>query len=302
MSWFVRVCNRDIKVEGRLIRIARIDGEKYCFLDDPEPVVKALRNCGTRIDIFTFLQRLPETEPRYKYPFEWDNFAALPVSTFDHWWNSQIRSYARNRARQGEKKGVTVREAPFDDALVEGICEVFNETKVRQGRPNLHYGLDLEATRRWAGSFLERSVFVGAYFEDRLIGFAKLVVDLSGTQANLMNIEAMMRHREKAPTNALIAGSVRACADRGIAYLVYQRMVYGNKEDDGLVRFKKDNGFQQVNLPRYYVPHTPLGGLALRCGLHHPLKERLPESVAAKLRELRNAWYNRKLHSEGGGL
>jgi hypothetical protein len=292
----------ELRVEGRLIKIAHLDTDRYDSLRSPEDVLAEIRRLPRRVDIFTFVEIMPDTTPRFGFHMEMDNAAVLPVSTFDHWWNSQIRSYARNRARQGEKKGVTVREAPFDDALVEGICEVFNETKVRQGRPNLHYGLDLEATRRWAGSFLERSVFVGAYFEDRLIGFAKLVVDLSGTQANLMNIEAMMRHREKAPTNALIAGSVRACADRGIAYLVYQRMVYGNKEDDGLVRFKKDNGFQQVNLPRYYVPHTPLGGLALRCGLHHPLKERLPESVAAKLRELRNAWYNRKLHSEGGGL
>ena len=35
---FVRVCDRDIAVRGRLVRTGRIDGEQYKFLDDPEPV------------------------------------------------------------------------------------------------------------------------------------------------------------------------------------------------------------------------------------------------------------------------
>jgi len=43
MDPFVRVCGRDIKVEGWLIRSGRLDGEKYCFLSDPEPVVDGLK-------------------------------------------------------------------------------------------------------------------------------------------------------------------------------------------------------------------------------------------------------------------
>jgi len=31
--------------------------------------------------------------------------------------------------------------------------------------------------------------------------------------------------------------------------------------------------------------------------LHHSFVERLPEPIPAKLRELRRAWYNRKLQS-----
>jgi len=92
----------------------------------------------------------------------------------------------------------------------------------------------------------------------------------------------------------LVAHAVRCCADWGIPYLVYAGFTYGKKQQDTLADFKRNNGFQQIDLPRYYVPLTPLGSLAFRLGLHHKLADRLPEPVAAKLRDLRKSWYNRK--------
>ncbi len=86
----MKVCGKDIQVEGRLIRIARLAAEWYEFLEDPEPALDALRESGVRIDLFTFTQKLPHASPKYPYPMEWDNVAALPVSTFDHWWSQQI--------------------------------------------------------------------------------------------------------------------------------------------------------------------------------------------------------------------
>ena len=112
-----------------------------------------------------------------------------------------------------------------------------------------------------------------------------------------MNVVSMVKHRDKAPTNALIAAAVRSCAERGIRYLVYQNFVYGKKRPDSLTNFKEVNGFQRVNLPRYYVPLTPIGWAALRLGLHHKLADRLPESLAARLRELRTSWYHRRFRS-----
>ena len=54
-------------------------------------MLDGLKKSGSRVDIFTFLQKLPETTPKYNYPMEMDNLAVLPVSTFDNWWNNQIR-------------------------------------------------------------------------------------------------------------------------------------------------------------------------------------------------------------------
>ncbi len=240
---------------------------------------------------------MPETSPKYAYPMAWDNLAVLPVSTFDRWWNHQIRSEARNRARQAEKKGVTAREVPFDDALVQGISRVYNESRVRQGKRNVHYGKDIQTVRKEEATFLDRSIFIGAFLGEELIGFVKLTTDENETQANLMNIASMIKHRDKAPTNTLIAQAVRCCAERGIRYLLYQHFTYGNKKPDSLTKFKEVNGFQRVDLPRYFVPLTRTGRVALRLGLHRRFTEYIPEPLLARLRELRASWYNRKFQS-----
>ena len=289
----MKVCDKDIQVQGRLIRIARLAAEGYEFLEDPEAVLDALRESGARIDLLTFTQNLPHTSPKYPYPMEWDNVAALPVSTFDHWWSQQINNKTRNMVRKAEKSGFSVREVPFDDALVQGISAIYNESPIRQGKRFVHYGKDLEAVRRENGTFPDRSVFLGAFLEGSLIGFAKLVSDESQSQAGLMQIVSMIEHRDKAPTNALIAQAVRSCAQRGIPYLWYAKFSYGKKQQDSLADFKHHNGFQRIELPRYYVPLTFAGRAALRLGLHHRLADHIPELVLAQVRTIRNLWYTR---------
>ena len=110
-------------------------------------------------------------------------WSVAPISTFDHWWTIEIGSKARNKAKQAEKKKVVVREVPFDDVLVKGIWEVYNESPVRQGAPNRHYGKDIETVHREEATFLDSSIFIGAFLDDRLIGFVKLVHDETRTQA-----------------------------------------------------------------------------------------------------------------------
>jgi len=293
----MKICETDIKIKGGLLRIAFPELEKYELLPKPEAIIEALRNSGTRIDLFTFMQIKSDTAPRYPYARESENMAVLQVSTFDDWWGKQIGKKTRNSARQAEKKGVTVKEVPFDDCLVKGIWEVYNESPIRQGKPNVHYGKDIETVHREAATFLDRSIFIGAFLGEQLIGFVKLVTDPDRTHANTMNIVAMVKHRDKAPTNALVAQSVRSCAERGIRYLAYQNFTYGRKAPDSLTNFKEANGFRRVDLARYYVPLTPLGSAALRLGLHCSFVDHLPLSIVNKLRELRTAWYKRKLAS-----
>jgi hypothetical protein len=293
----MNISGRDIVTDGRIIRIARIDGDKYRFLGDPEVVLNGLRKSRIRPDIFTFMQKLPETEPKYQYPMVFDNFAALSISTFDEWWTKQLGFKGRNKAKQAEKRGVVLREMPFNDTLIRGIWEIYNECPVRQGKPFGHYGKDLETVRRMSETFLDCSIFIGAFHEEKLIGFVKLTMDETRVQAGLMHIISMVQHRDKAPTNALIAHAVRSCAERKIPYLVYSNFAYGKKERDSLSDFKERNGFKRIDVPRYYVPLTPVGWLAYRLGLHRKLSDRVPEPLLAKLREFRNSWYSRKYRS-----
>lgn len=284
---------------GRLLRVARLDGEGYLFLDDPRRAIERLRTTGPRADLFTFTQALPESAPRFAYPFERDNFAALRVTTFEDWWERQIGFKARNKAKQAAKKGVEIREIPFDDECVRGIWAIYNETPVRQGRRFPHYGKDLETVRRMSATFPGQSIFIGAFFQGRMIGFIRLVVNQAGTQAGLMHILSLMEHRDKAPTNALVAQAVRCCAERGISFLVYSSFAYGKKERSSLSDFKERNGFQRMDVPRYYVPLTRWGAAAYRLGLHHGWKDRLPEAAAAPLREWRAARLRRRYGSLG---
>jgi len=291
----MKVGGRDIHVNGGLLRIARLAVDKYESVDDPGATLEALRESGIRIDLFTFMQKLPDTSPKYSYPMEWDNVAALPVSTFDQWWTKQINSNARKALRVAEEKGIVVREVPFDDALVRGISAVYNESPVRQGKPFWHYGKDLQTVRRENGTFLDRSIFIGAFLEQNLVGFAKLVCDQDQGQAGLMQIVSMMQHWDKAPTKALIAQAVRSCAERKIGYLLYSNFTYGKKPRDSLAYFKQLNGFQRIELPRYYIPLTVMGRTALRLGLHHPFVNRIPEQLLAHFRTARSRWYERRL-------
>jgi hypothetical protein len=290
----MEVCGKEIRIRGKLIRIAFLDAEGYRFLEDPEVALEYLRSCRSRIDLFTFIQKLSDTSPKFHHPMEWDNMAALRVSTFDDWMKHQIDFKARNKVRKAEKNGVVVREVPLDDTLVRGITAIYNECPIRQGKRFWHYGKDFEAVRQMNGTFLDQSIFIGAFFQDNLIGFVKLVSDENRDQAGLMQIVSMIQHRDKAATNALIAQSVRSCADRGISHLWYANFSYGKKQPDSLADFKRHNGFQKVDLPRYYIPLTVAGRIALRLGLHNSTAEWIPEPLAARFRKIRSLWYAKK--------
>lgn len=290
----MEVCGKEIRIYGRLVRIAHLDGEGYQFLENPEAALASLRSSRVRADLFTFIQRLADTSPKYDYPMEWDNMAAIRISTYEDWIKVALNSKSRNMLRKAEKNGVTVREVLLDEALVRGISSIYNEAPIRQGRPFWHYGKDLESVHKMNQTFPDRSVFLGAFFENTLIGFAKLVTDEDRKQAGLMQIISMIGHRDKAPTNALIAQAVRSCAERAISYLWYANMSYGKKQRDTLADFKRHNGFSKVDLPRYYVPLTVAGRVALRLGLHHGVSNWFPEPVTDVYRRARRLWYAKR--------
>ncbi len=233
------------------------------------------------------------------------NYLKPPRSIATQWSGTTWRSCrsppsttgGRSRlvSRPGIKKGVTLREVRFDHALIRGIWEIYNECPVRQGKPFRHYGKNIQAVHEEEATFPDSSIFIGAFLGETLIGFIKLVTDETRTQAGLMNIVSMIGHRDKAPTNALVTQAVRSCAERGIPYLVYSNFAYGKKLRDSLSDFKERNGFQRIDLPRYYVPLSSIGWAAFRLRLHRRFVDHFPEPFIAKIRELRNAWYNRKL-------
>ena len=133
-----------------------LEDDWYEDVNDPASVIAGLNESHTRPDIFTFWQRLPDVEPKYQYHTEWESLAVLPIKGFDYWWSKQIKDKTRNMVRKAKKAGIEVREASYDDAFVQGMTDIFNETPVRQGRQFWHYGKDFETVKRQFSRFLFR--------------------------------------------------------------------------------------------------------------------------------------------------
>jgi hypothetical protein len=273
------VNGRTVIVAGRFVRIASIhdaalaEGET---VPDPSDFVAKLAASGLRADILTFSQKIHDHTPKHAYPFEWDNAAVACTSNYTEWWEG-LPQVVRKNVRRSAKRGVSVEVAPFDEALVRGIKAIYDETPFRQGRRFWHFGKDLETVRADNSSYLDRSDFIGAYLDGELIGFMKIVyVD---NVAMVMQILAKASHYDKRPMNALIAKAVEVCHDKGMAYLVYSKFTYGKKTESDIAEFKRRNGFAQMNFPKYFLPLTLRGRLALALKLHRGLVELLPSRM-----------------------
>ena len=285
----MEINGKRMTIEGKVLRIAKLDPwfqqEWFEDIENPEMLIDALQKSNDRPDILTFWQRLPDTEPKYSYPMELDSIAALPVKSYSFWWEKQIERKARNKVRKAQKNGVIVKPATFDDRFVHGITSIFNETPIRQGRHYLHYGKDFETVKRQFSRFLFREEIFGAYLGEELLGFIMLAD--AGRYAWLGQIISKIAYRDLAPTNALLAKAVERCAQKGLPYLVYALWL-----DDSLGDFKRSNGFQRFDLPRFFVPLTKKGKLALKLGLHRGWKEGVPKPIKKALRKLRRGWYD----------
>jgi hypothetical protein len=285
----LRIAGRDLQVSGSILRTARLQGEFYVPFADADALISELRQSSVRVDIVTLLEDIGDPSPKYPFHYEAEQVAILPITTYDAWFTKQLYNKPRNALRKALKSGVVIRLEEFSDSLVLGIKSIYDESPVRQGRRNRHYLKDLATLRTEHSTFLDRSQFITAYCGDEMIGFAKLT--FSPGTGGVMNFLSKIGHRDKAANNAILAKAVEVCADRRVRRLVYG--VWGRGGAKGLVEFKMANGFQCVEVPRYYVPLTVLGTLALRAGIHGGVVARMPEryvTAAASLRERWNGW------------
>ncbi len=285
------VDDREIIITGNYIKIGKIKEEWDEDIEDPKSFLEKIKDSGIKADIFTFMQRLPESKPKFSYYMEWDNVAALPITTYENWFYNQIHRNHRNKIKLAEKKGITVKQVPFSDELVRGITDIYNETSVRQGRPYWNYGMDFDLAKKENSFFMDRSDFIGAYYKDELIGFIRIVY--TDRFARTMGILSKVAHRDKAPTNALFAKAVEICAEKKIPYIVYAKFDYGKLGSDTLMDFKRYNGFESIILPRYYIPLSTKGKIGLKLHLHLGVIGLLPEKLVRILRHFRNKWYSK---------
>jgi hypothetical protein len=237
-------------------------------------------------DIFTFWQRLPDTTPMYSYYYESEALSAIPLKSFKYWWENQINSDTRKKAKRATKRGIEIKIVSLDDAFVRGVMGIFNETPVRRGKPFWHYGKDFETVKNQLSRDLSYSKFIGAYHEGTLVGFVKLVY-ADGRFANPGLIISKLEFRKKYVSNALLAKAVELCSEDGVPYLTYT-----NWRSGGQAEFLVRHGFEKTFVPRYWIPLTSKGRISMGLGFHRGIRAYIPAWLRGALLESRAAFYN----------
>jgi len=278
----VRLDNKAIVAWGKLLTTAWILEDLYTDVDDPELLIKGMKEAGLTADIFTFFERFPEDNPKFDYYMEWEAYSILPVTTYDDWYEKQIRKTTRHSVRAAAKKGVVTRMAEFNDDLVKGIMDIYDETPTRQGKPFWHYKKGFEVLKEDLSRDLDRSEFIGAYYNDELIGFIKMLY--ADKVADPVLCISKMKHYDKRPNNALFAQAVKIAEERNIPYLHYGMWRRGSH-----AKFLAANGFKKVLCPRYFCPLTVKGKIALKMRLHKDLNRVLQGNIKGKVVEIRES-------------
>ncbi len=289
----LEINGKDIIVRGKWIRIARVEAEEWLEseLEDPQQCVEVLkqrRSGDLRADILSFTQKLPAIRPKYQYPMEWESIAAVRLTSFKEWWEG-LPQETRKNVRRAQKRGVVVQVKSVDDDLIRDLQILNNDSPVRQGKVFTHYGKTLDQVKKDQAAFLDRSDYICAYREKELIGVMKLIY--RGDVASILTFLPKASHHDKRPANAIMAKAVELCAEKGIHHLIFGNFNYGNKRHTPLREFKIRNGFEEILVPRYYVPLTVKGAISVRLRLHRGLVGLLPHSVITFLVNARSKLY-----------
>jgi hypothetical protein len=289
-----RIEGTNVLRSGRLLKIALPQDEELIegeTVRDPQSFISQLKASGLNADIFTFAQKLPDTAAKYSYHVEWDNLAVIPITTFSEWWDKRVESSVRRAVRKATKSGIDIKVSELDDEFVKGIVGINNETPTRQGRAFWHFQKSFDEVKQENSTYPGRNAFLGAYYEGELVGFMRLIY--ADKLASTVQLLSMIKHYDKRPANALIAKAVELCEQQGMSYLMYCNYVY-NDPDSSLTEFKRRSGFEQALVPRYYIPLTLKGKIALKLGLHRGAKSLIPRSLFKQLLKLRSRWYEHR--------
>lgn len=282
------VDKKEFYEHGKLLKICGLVNAWYESVDNPEEIVACLKKYHKKKHVFTFFQRPPHSEPKFNYFMESYSIAVIKLTSYENWWNKDIRKYARQAVKRSQKYGVEVRKAEFNDELIYGISNIFNESPIRLGKKFPHFKKSVDRVRREVGTFLEKSIFLGAYCKNELVGYVKIVFE--DEFADILNLLSKISHREKCITNALLAKTIEVCCERKIGYIAY-----GDFDSSSLSDFKRHNGFVRMDLPRYYVPLNYIGEIAIKLRLHRRLSQIMPNWVQKNFRLLRKKWYDLKI-------
>src|SRR3954465_13234371 len=103
----IGVEDRTIVAVGKWIKIATVHDENWVegeIIKDPKAAVAKLKKENFKADLLTFAQRVPEVKPKYDYPREWDNVAAITLCSYLDWWENRVPQETRKNTRRSAKR------------------------------------------------------------------------------------------------------------------------------------------------------------------------------------------------------
>jgi hypothetical protein len=215
-----------------------------------------------KVDLFVFVERSWCSTIQFP-PKSWakaeQSAALLYVISYDEWFKA-IGRKSRNMIRKAEKRGVRVSVAEPNKKFAEGIWKIYNSTPMKQNGRNWYFGITLQQVEKELSSPGIRS-FIGAYFQDELIGFISIAY---GDNLVLIDhLASLKKHWDKAVNNVLIAKAIEICAANNAKWVLYA--AWKNwREHQSLIDFALHNGFRRFKLTRYYVPLTRKGQIATK--------------------------------------
>jgi len=284
--------NIPIIIKGTLFKTAFVDEEWLYDIKKPDIIIKSLSESVYRPDIFVFRQIIPHFKPKFRFYYEWENDAVIPITDHNHWFKNQIHPNTRNKIRRAKKKKIQIRHCEFTDEFVNEMLAIYKESKYRQGKVYKNFDISFNKLKQAHLTFLDKATFVGAYYRNELIGFAKYVN--IGPYMRTMGILTKKRHQDKAPMNLLIDEGVRLCEVHKIPFFVYGRYDYGKVGIKSLQDFKKYNGFEGFLLPRYFVPLTLKGHLMRLLRMHNGWTGPFPKPLIRYYIKKRSEYFARK--------
>ena len=102
----VCIDGRTVIATGNWLRTAAVRDEDLIEGDtlvDPARFLQQLRKSDLKADLFSFSQRLPDVAPRYLFRMEWENVAAIPISTYSEWWEKRADTGVRRAVRKAAR-------------------------------------------------------------------------------------------------------------------------------------------------------------------------------------------------------
>jgi hypothetical protein len=287
----VKIEDKIFLIKGKIFKIASLKQEWFEDINQPEVIIERLKKSEKCPDILTFIQRLPETNPKFPYFFISEKITALMITDYKTWFEKQIAKDTRKKTKRAEKRGVEIRIEKFSDELIMGIMSVFNESPIRQGKPFWHYGKDFITIKKELSLDLDKSIFIAAYYEGLMIGVVKII--FAGKIATPGIIVTKVSHKDKYVANALMAKIVELCTMKNIHCITYGPWWRGS-----MAEYLRRNGFERITVPRYLIPLTKKGQFYLAIKFYLTLKDILPEKLIYFLIAVRTRWYCKKFKKD----